>query len=150
MTQAVTVCRSLEQLPWHQGMIQEWPAQLRSTYCLVILEMITQVLNHVQRAYISADTTIKQLCHALGCAACLVDIATGIALDGTPEKQGFGPQIVDQESQCRSAGSQALASLSESTVRLHLDAVSAVVLAGIDSTNWQSSRKPLTWQDAPG
>ena len=59
-------------------------------------------------------------------------------------------QIAAQGAECDSQGTVAVSTLSSSIVRLHLEAVNAVVLAGVDSTQWHSSRKPLTWPDAPG
>ena len=68
-----------------------------------------------------------------------------------PELQdGMANQIAAQAEECNSLGTKAVSTLSSSIVRLHLDAVNAVVLAGVDSTQWHSSRKPLTWPDAPG
>ncbi|KAA6425591.1 MAG: hypothetical protein FRX49_04488 [Trebouxia sp. A1-2] len=59
-------------------------------------------------------------------------------------------QMLDQQAHCRSQEEEVVCTLSNSVVRLHLDAVKAVVMAGIDNTQWHSSRKPLTWPDAPG
>ena len=59
-------------------------------------------------------------------------------------------QMLDQQAQCRSQEKEVVSMLSSSVVRLHLDAVNEVVLAGIDNTQWHSSRKPLTWPDAAG
>lgn len=69
----------------------------------------------------------------------------------TPALQdGVAMQIAAQGAECNSQGTKATSMLSSSIVRLHLEAVNRVVLVGVDSTQWHSSRKPLTWPDAPG
>ncbi|DBA74364.1 TPA: hypothetical protein ACH3X1_011135 [Trebouxia sp. C0004] len=140
-----------EQLQWHEISVQQWPIELRSTYCLVILKTIRQILTAEQQGYISADTTVKQLCQAVGCATGLENIATNILQAGAAwEQDAVLSQMLHQQAQCRSREKEVVSMLSSSIVRLHLDAVNKVVLAGIDNNQWYSSRKPLTWPDAPG
>ena len=80
-------CRALEQLQWHQAMVQQWPTELRSTYCLVILQAISQVLKGQQQACVAPDATIKQLCQATGAAACLAECATCAVQSCAADKQ---------------------------------------------------------------
>ena len=62
----------------------------------------------------------------------------------------MGWQLGQQEAQCQALGVGMVSQLSCSIAQLHINAVDAVVLPGIDQCSWQSSRKPLTWPDAPG
>ncbi|KAL0020961.1 hypothetical protein WJX79_010163 [Trebouxia sp. C0005] len=141
----------VKQLQWHQNLVQQWPIELRSTYCLVILKAIGQTLTAERQGCISADATVKQLCQAVGCATGLGNIATDILQASAAWEQGdVMSQMLDQQAHCRSQEEEVVCTLSNSVVRLHLDAVKAVVMAGIDNTQWHSSRKPLTWPDAPG
>ena len=55
-----------------------------------------------------------------------------------------------QAASCQALGVSLASQLSTSIAQLHLQAVNAVLLAGIDHDSWQSSRKPMTWPDAPG
>jgi hypothetical protein len=74
----IDACSVVEQLQWHQNSVQQWPAELRSIYCLVILKAIRQTLTAQQQGCILADATAKQLCQAVGCATGLGNIATDI------------------------------------------------------------------------
>ena len=74
----VVACSVVEQLQWHQNSVQQWPIELRSTYCLVILKAIRQTLTAEQQGCLLTDATIKQLCQAVGCATGLGNIATDI------------------------------------------------------------------------
>lgn len=80
-------CRAVEQLQWHQGTVQQWPIELQSTYCLVILQAISQVLKGQQQACVAPETTIKQLCQATGAACCLTDCATHAVQSCIADKQ---------------------------------------------------------------
>lgn len=55
-----------------------------------------------------------------------------------------------QAASCQALGVSLMSRLSSSIGQLHLQAVHAVVLPGIDHDSWQSLRKPMTWPDAPG
>ena len=59
-------------------------------------------------------------------------------------------QVGIQAASCKALSVSLVSQLSSSIAQLHLQAVNAVVLAGIDHDGWQSSRKPTTWPDAPG
>jgi len=80
-------CSVVEQLQWHQNSVQQWPIELRSTYCLVILNAIGQTLTAEQQGCNSADATVKQLCQAVGCATGLENIATNILQAGAAWEQ---------------------------------------------------------------
>ena len=80
-------CRAVEQLQWHQGMVQQWPIELQSTYCLVILQAISLVLKGQQQACVAPEATIKQLCQATGAACCLTDCATHAVQSWAADKQ---------------------------------------------------------------
>lgn len=59
-------------------------------------------------------------------------------------------QLLDLQKQCKQHAGSAVSGLTDKAVRLHVDAVDAVVVSGIQGTAWQSSRKPLTWSSEPG
>lgn len=83
----VVACSVMEQLQWHQTPVQQWPIELRSTYCLVILTAIRQTLTAEQQGCTSADATVKQLCQAVGCTTGLGNIATNILQPGAAWEQ---------------------------------------------------------------
>ena len=59
-------------------------------------------------------------------------------------------KVADQAACCQALGVSVVSQLSSSIAKLHLEAVDAVVLPGVDHNSWQSSRKPITWPDAAG
>ena len=59
-------------------------------------------------------------------------------------------QLAHMEQQCRMLVHKAMPGLLEQLVSLHLQAVEAVVIAGIKATNWHSPRPPLTWANVAG
>lgn len=69
---------SLEELWWHQGMLQRWPAELCSAYTLAILVTAAHWLQSLQVASVSPDTTMQQLCESTGNAAQVVDLASTV------------------------------------------------------------------------
>ena len=81
------VRRSCSHLQWHQDLVQQWPVELRGTYCLAILEAADHNLKRLQRGCVSADTTLKQLGQAVRCAACLMTLAESVASMGTAQQQ---------------------------------------------------------------
>ena len=89
----VVACSVVEQLQWHQNSVQQWPIELRSTYCLVILKAIRQTLTAEQQGCISADATVKQLCQAVGCAIGLGNIATDMLQAGAAWEQACCSQL---------------------------------------------------------
>ena len=56
-------------------MLLDWPLELSNQYAHSILYAIHQMLGLLQRASMSSDTTIAQLCQAMGCAAAFADLA---------------------------------------------------------------------------
>lgn len=72
-------CSGLEELQWHKGMLQRWPAALCSAYALAILLTAGHRLQSLQLAPASPqDTTVQQLCHSLGHAADLMELASHV------------------------------------------------------------------------
>ena len=59
-------------------------------------------------------------------------------------------QLAHTEQQCRNLAHKAMPGLLEQLVSLHLQAVEAVVIAGIKTTSWHSPRPPPTWANAAG
>ncbi len=74
----LVACSVVEQLQWHQNSVQQWPIELRSTYCLVILKAIRETLTAEQQGCMLTDATVRQLCQAVGCATGLGNIATNL------------------------------------------------------------------------
>lgn len=68
----------LEELRWHQGMLQRWPPRLYSAYALAILTTATQWLQSLQLASVSPNTTMQLLCQTTGSAAQLMDLADSV------------------------------------------------------------------------
>ncbi|KAL0055367.1 hypothetical protein WJX82_011296 [Trebouxia sp. C0006] len=126
--------------------VQQQPSLL-STTTFESLQLLDEEFTVPWAAALSA--TLLQA--AVGCATGLGNIATDILqANAAWEQDAVLSQMLDQQAQCRSQETEVVSTLSNSVVRLHLDAVNAVVLAGVDNTQWHSSRKPLTWPDAPG
>lgn len=69
-------CSGLEELWWHQGMLQRWPAALCSAYALATLLTATEMLQSLRLVSASPNTTMQQLCQFLGNAAHLMDLAS--------------------------------------------------------------------------
>lgn len=65
-------------------------------------------------------------------------------------QDSIGWRVGEQEASCQALAVTAMSHLSGSIAKLHVAAVDAVVLAGIDHCSWHSSRKPMTWPEAPG
>lgn len=60
-------------------MLQRWPAALCSAYALAILQTAGHRLQSLQLASASPqDTTVQQLCHSLGHAAHLMELASSV------------------------------------------------------------------------
>ena len=57
-------------------MVQEWPDELQSAYCLAILDAGCKLLDSLQSPAAADDVTVNQLCQAMGCTADLTDLAS--------------------------------------------------------------------------
>ena len=65
-------------------------------------------------------------------------------------QDSMGWKVGLQAASCQALGVSLISQLSSSIAQLHLQAMDAAILAGIDHDSWQSSKKPMTWPDAPG
>ena len=59
-------------------MLLAWPSELINQYARCILSAICHILSLLQHPTVSAETTISQLCQAMGCATALADLAADV------------------------------------------------------------------------
>ena len=98
----------LEELWWHQGMLQRWPEGLCSAYALAILVTAGHWLQSLQLAPVSPNTTMQQLCQSIGNAAQVMDLAssvhqTSMQMQQTEEARAYPPDEVLHCSKCSTA-----------------------------------------------
>ena len=95
-------CSGLDELRWHQGMLQRWPAALCSAYALAILLTAGRWLHSLQQTALASpgDTTVQQLCQSLGNAAHLMDLASSVHQKSTQMQQSAEVQSLVLPSVC--------------------------------------------------